>query len=457
MKIVVLHGSPKGEQSVTMQYVRYLEKKLTSHTWSEVQTASRISKLEQDADEFARVIGLVRDADIVLWSFPLYHLLVPSQMKRFIELVAERGVQDSFFGKYSAAIMTSIHYYDHTARNYIHAVSEDLGMRFSGAFTPAMDDLKNEQTQKNLVAFMNRAIDERSRGLALPVSFPALNARSFEYRPGAAAAKCDAAGLRVRVLYDGASGGNAKAMAERFASRFESAELLDLSALDIRGGCLGCMKCGAKNICVYDGSDGFRPAFERMVLDADIVVFAGTIRDRYLSASFKRFFDRSFFLNHKGAYEKKQICWLVSGPLGQIPNLRQIMEGYADVSRGNLAGAVSDESGDSAFIDAQIDALAERAAEFSRCGYIAPSTFLGEGGRRIFRDEIWAGMRIIFAEDYRYYRKTGRFDFPQKKIVNRTAVPLAGLLFRIPALRRMLDREMKRGMILPLQKVVEKA
>ena len=149
MKIVVLHGSPKGEQSVTMQYVRYLEKKLTGHTWSEVQTASRISKLEQDADEFARVIGLVRDADIVLWSFPLYHLLVPSQMKRFIELVAERGVQDSFFGKYSAAIMTSIHYYDHTARNYIHAVSEDLGMRFSGAFTPAMDDLKNEQTQKN--------------------------------------------------------------------------------------------------------------------------------------------------------------------------------------------------------------------------------------------------------------------------------------------------------------------
>ena len=386
MKVTVLPGSPKGEMSVTMQYVRYLEKKMPEHVWTVEQTASQISKLERDVHAFEEIISKVKEADIVLWSFPLYHLLVPAQMKRFIELVHERGAADSFFGKYAAAIMTSIHYYDHTARNYIHAVSEDLGMRFSGAFTPAMSDIKKEQTRKDILCFMRRAVGDCAEKRALPVSFPRLRESAFGYRPQPPAAKTDASGLKVRIIYDGSVATNAAEMAERLHAQFGSAEMADLSGIDIRGGCLGCLKCGAKNVCAYDGSDGFRPVFEKMVVDADVVFFVGTLRDRYLSAKFKQFFDRSFYRNHKAVFEGKQIGWLVSGPLGQVPNLRQIMEAYADVSRGNIAGIVSDESGDSAFIDAQITALAERAVYFARQGYIAPSTFLGDAGRRLFRD-----------------------------------------------------------------------
>lgn len=33
MHIIVLNGSPKGELSITLQYVRYLEKKFTQRDW----------------------------------------------------------------------------------------------------------------------------------------------------------------------------------------------------------------------------------------------------------------------------------------------------------------------------------------------------------------------------------------------------------------------------------------
>ena len=66
-------------------------------------------------------------------------------------------------------------------------------------------------------------------------------------------------------------------------------------------------------------------------------------------------------------------------------------------------------------------------------------------------------MRIIFEEDYRYFKKTGRFDFPQKKLSNRTVVPFLAALLKIPPVRRVFEREMKRGMIMSLVKVVRNA
>ena len=130
MKIVVLNGSPKWDLSVTMQYVAYLKKKFPEHTFETVNVAHEIKKIGKDSVYFAAILDRVRSADLVLWAFPLYVLLVPCQYKRFIELVFERGAQGAFAGKYAAALSTSIHYADMIAHNYIHAVSDDLGMKY---------------------------------------------------------------------------------------------------------------------------------------------------------------------------------------------------------------------------------------------------------------------------------------------------------------------------------------
>ncbi|MDP6627165.1 MAG: NAD(P)H-dependent oxidoreductase, partial [Methanopyri archaeon] len=86
MKVTVLNGSPKGAVSVTMQYVRYIRKRFPGHEYIVHDISHRIKKLERDDALFEEVVDDVGSSDVVLWAFPLYHMLVPSQYKRFIEL-----------------------------------------------------------------------------------------------------------------------------------------------------------------------------------------------------------------------------------------------------------------------------------------------------------------------------------------------------------------------------------
>ena len=134
MKIMVLNGSPKGSVSVTMQYVAYMQKKFPAHEYRIFNVALDIRKIEKDDAVFGGIIDAVRTADLVLWAFPLYFMLVPSQYKRFIELVFERHAEEAFSGKYTASLSTSIHFFDYTAHAYVHAICDDLGMRYGGFY-----------------------------------------------------------------------------------------------------------------------------------------------------------------------------------------------------------------------------------------------------------------------------------------------------------------------------------
>ena len=91
MKIVVLNGSPKGNNSVTMQYVHFLQPRFPETEFRIFDVALKIKKLENDDRALQEVIANVADADAVLWAFPLYFLLVCSQYKRFIELIFEKN------------------------------------------------------------------------------------------------------------------------------------------------------------------------------------------------------------------------------------------------------------------------------------------------------------------------------------------------------------------------------
>src|SRR4030043_198223 len=141
MKIIVLNGSPKGDLSVTLQYVHFVQKKFPQHELKIVNIASHIKKIEKDEKAFQEIIDEVRSSEGVLWAFPLYYLLVPSQYKRFIELIYERDAQAVFAGKYTATFSTSIHFFDHTAHHYLHAICDELNMRYVGFHSAHMKDL----------------------------------------------------------------------------------------------------------------------------------------------------------------------------------------------------------------------------------------------------------------------------------------------------------------------------
>jgi multimeric flavodoxin WrbA len=459
MKIVVLNGSPKGNMSVTLQYVLFIRKKFSQHELKIFNIAQEIRKIEGEEKAFQEIIEAVKSADGVLWAFPLYFLLVHSNYKRFIELLWERGAGAAFNNKYAASLSTSIHFFDHTAHNYINAICDDLDMRFLGAFSAGMYDLLKEKERVKLVLFARHFFEAIENKIPTSKNFVPLVTKKFDYAPGNAGKKLDGGGKRVLILTDSHNGHtNLGRMVERFKGSLSGdVEVINLNDVDIKGGCLGCIQCGYDNTCAYEGKDGYVEFFNTKVKRADVLVFAGAIKDRYLSSRWKLFFDRSFFYGHAPKYTGKQLGFIICGPLSQIPNLRQIFEAYAEGEQANLVDFVTDEYETSAEIDALLQSLAERLIRFANEGYTKPSTFLGVAGAKLFRDEIWGRLRPSFIADYRFYQEYGMLDFPQKDYKTRIQVAIFMLLERLPAFRKEYVRRTKAEMIKPLQKVVDKA
>lgn len=458
MQVLVLGGSPKGERSVTMQYVRFLERSLPDWSLDVVQVSQRIRGLEREESAFAEVIARVRAADLVLWATPVYYFLVPSQLKRFVELVVERGASAAFRGRNGAALTTSIHFFDHAAHGYLAGVSEDLGLRFHGGHSADMRDLMRPAGREALLGFARDVAAAVARGeVPARVHEPA-PAHGIAYEPGPPAPPADQGGRRVLIVADRAGGpANLERMVDRLAASFaRPAEVVDLSAAGISAGCQGCLRCGMDNRCAFEGKDGFVEFFRAKVMGADILIFAGAIRDRYLSARWKAFFDRSFFRGHAPSLPGKQLGWVVAGPLRRLPLLRETFEGYTQLQHANLAGIVTDEEADPRRTDALLDGLAGRLARWAAEGRRAPQTFLGVGGHKLLRDAVWGELRFVFQADHRAYAATGFYDFPQRRAGLRL-MNLAAPLLRLPPLRRRFVPRITDGMLVPFRRILAAA
>ncbi|MEA3309266.1 MAG: NAD(P)H-dependent oxidoreductase [Chloroflexota bacterium] len=456
MKITVLNGSPKGKTSVTMQYVHYIQKEFPQHELKIINSAQRIKKIESDERAFQEILDDVKSSDGVLWASPVYYFLVPSNYKRFIELVSERGAKKVFQDKYTAVLTTSIHFFDHTAHNYLHAICDDLDMRYVGAFSADMTNLLKATERERLRLFAGDFFETIGNQAPISKSYRPVTWRDFDYLPGDARSKVDVGGKKVVIVTDAQEHqANLRGMIERFKASFSGEiETINLRDLDIKGSCLGCLQCSYDNQCVY--KDEYVAFYNTKIKTADILIFAGTIQDRYLSSRWKMFFDRSFFNGHVPSLIGKQLGFIISGPLSQIPNLRQILEAHAEIQRANLAGIVTDEYGAAAEIDSLLQELAGRIVRFAASGYIRPSTFLGIGGTKLFRDAIWGRLRFPFRADYLAYKKLGVFDFPQKQYKMRIQSAIMSLLSKLPAFRREVNKRMKDEMIKPFQKVLDR-
>ena len=454
MKITVLNGSPKGMTSVTMQYVHYIQKKFPQHELKIINIAQRIKKIERDERAFQDILAEVRASDGVLWACPVYYFLVPANYKRFIELVSERGATEVFQDKYTAVLTTSIHFFDHTAHNYLHAICDDLDMKYVGSFSADMTDLLKVTEREHLRLFAGDFFEAIGNHAPTSKSYRPVTGRDFDYIPGDARSKVDVGGKKIVLVTDVQEHqANLIGMIERFKVSFSGEiETINLRTLDIKGSCLGCLQCSYDNQCVY--KDEYVAFYNTKLKTADILIFAGTIQDRYLSSRWKMFFDRSFFNGHAPSLIGKQLGFIISGPLSQIPNLRQILEAHAEMQRANLAGIVTDEYGDAAEIDNLLQNLAGRLVRFAASGYIRTPTFLGIGGAKLFRDEVWGRLRFPFRADYLAYKKLGVFDFPQKQYKMRIQSVIMSLLSKSPAFRKEVNKRMTEEMIKPLQKVL---
>ena len=159
MRILVIVGSPKGKDSITLHTCLYLEKQFPEHQFDYIWPGQRIKALEKD---FSPALEALRKADMFLFCYPVYTFLVPYQLHRFIELMKASG--EDFSGKLAAQVSTSKHFYDITAHRFIVDNCRDMGMRVLDGLSADMEDILKEtgrRQAKDWLSFTLWQIDGR--------------------------------------------------------------------------------------------------------------------------------------------------------------------------------------------------------------------------------------------------------------------------------------------------------
>lgn len=89
MNILVINGSPAGDNSITLQTALYIQKYFQKHSFSFINAGRSIRQIEKDFSESRKAI---EKADLLIFCYPVYTFLVPAQLHRFIELMKEAGM-----------------------------------------------------------------------------------------------------------------------------------------------------------------------------------------------------------------------------------------------------------------------------------------------------------------------------------------------------------------------------
>lgn len=253
MKAVILSGSPKGDLSVTLQYLKYIQKKFPEEEYRVFNIGKDIKRIEKDKEYFSRIIEEIRKSDAVVWLTPVFFLLVPSQVKRFVELVFENKANDAFNGKYVTSITTSIKYFDFTAHNYLRGISEDMGAKYVEGLTLKMDDLFDEAMRDVMAKFWKNFLNLVSSKLPAQRLFEEPSGKILLYDPGDIKDTAKTEKAKITLLHDAKEEDlNLSRMLDVFLKLIPcNVEAIDINKADIKGGCLSCYNCAPSNICAY--------------------------------------------------------------------------------------------------------------------------------------------------------------------------------------------------------------
>lgn len=245
-------------------------------------------------------------------------------------------------------------------------------------------------------------------------------------------------------------------MIERFSSNFMNPpKVIWLKDLKMVSGCIGCLKCSMNLHCVFTERDGHRALLDEDVVGSDILVMASDITNCYLTPAWQQFFTRLFSNGHVPYFSHMQVGFLFSGPYTNYPYIREIFEGFIGYARNGIYDYLSDECADQKELEEHLDRMAQVLLADSERRYFPAPKFQAISAQKLFRDEIFDQLRVVFQNDHRYFKKHGMYDFPTKKLGKRLVMTMLSWLLRIPGIRqRFYTKEMIPGMLRPYEKVL---
>ena len=444
MNILVINGSPKGKYSLTLQTINYLERKYPSHTFTVLNAGQTIRGIEKD---FSKSRAMLEKSDAIIFSYPVYTFIAPSQLHRFIELLKADGVD--LHGKFVTQITTSKHFYDTTAHKYIEDNCHDLGVKFVKGLSADMEDLLKKQGQKDAEKFFDHFVWCVENDVY--ETYPETRS-SYLQKQATVPKSSPKAEKDIVIITDNTDPeSNLAYMINRLRAvlPYES-RVVNIAEYPFTGGCLGCFNCAVSEKCVY--KDGFDEFLRNNIQTADSIVYAFTVMDHSMGSRFKMYDDRNFCNGHRTVTVGMPVGYLVSGELSREENLRTIIEARAEVGHNFLAGIATDEHDP----DTEIDKLALQLDYALKNKYVLPQNFYGIGGMKIFRDLIYK-MRGMMKADHKFYKKGGYYkDFPQRDKGTIIKMYLVGALLSNEKVKAKMGNAMNEGMMMPYNKMFAK-
>ena len=291
MNILVINGSPKGEYSITLQTVHYLQKKYPAHTFDILHVGQKIKSLEKN---FTPALEAIAKADALLFSYPVYTFIAPCQLHKFIALMKAHSARVE--GRLVTQITTSKHFYDVTAHKYIQDNTQEMGMHFVRGLSADMDDLTTEKGRTEAEKWFEHFLWSAENRFFEPY-YPITPSESV----AVTVPEEDFAGKKgdVVIIAD-VSPENPQlcGMISRFRTKLPYAtRVVNLREYPFNGGCLGCFRCAVSGKCVH--KDGFDSFLREKIQTADAMVYAFTISDHSMGARFKMYDDRQFCNGHR--------------------------------------------------------------------------------------------------------------------------------------------------------------
>ena len=424
--IAIINGSPKGKNSITLQTALYIRKHFPEHEYAVLPVGARIHSYEKD---MTQAVKTLKRADLIIFSYPVYTFLVPSQLHRFVELLKETGVDLS--GKYMTQISTSKHFYDVTAQRFLEENGKDMGMQIIKGLSADMEDLTKDKGQKQALAFFQYVLWKMGEEKPDPV--PSFD----EEKPMVIVTDASEENL---ILQD---------MIQKFQKAYpHCTKMVNVREAGLKGGCLGCLRCAATGKCIY--KDGFSDLLREQIQGGSAIVYAFTLQDHSMGSYFKMYDDRQFCNGHRTVTMGNPIGYLVQGDISGEENLKMILEARAEAG-GNFLAGIACSAGNTM----TVEDLAENLAYAVEQKYMPPANFFGVGGIRIFRDLIYQ-MQGIMKEDHKFFKEHGMYDFPQKKKGTILAMYLVGAIFENEKLMKKMGSKMEEGMMMGHKKVLKK-
>ena len=440
MKFLIINGSPKGNYSCTLHTLLYLQEIFKEHTFDVLNVGMQIKSIEKD---ITKAVNKINECDAIIFSYPVYTFIAPSQLHRFIELLKENNV--NLENKFVTQITTSKHFYDMTAHKYIEENCYDLKMKYVKGLSQDMEDLLKKEGQVDAINFFKYFINCINNDVYEVI--PEKEEYTIkEYLPSYQIVEKDNS-KEIAIVCDIVENDtNLKNMITDFTNKLPyNSKIINIREVPFTAGCLGCFNCAGDGKCIH--KDNFDQYLRENIQTCDAIVIAFSIKDHSMGARFKLYDDRQFCNGHRTVTEGLPFAYIVNGNYEAEHNLKTIVEARAEVGHNFLAGV--------AYNKETMDKTIEKLSYAMNNKYVQPRNFYGVGGMKIFRDLIWI-MRGIMKADHVYYKKHGVYDFPQKKRGQMMIMCLLGSLVRNKKIKAKIGNKMNEGMIAPYKKIIKK-